>query len=173
MRALMGIALMAAASGVAAADEAGEYRNPENVVGSMEATIDGTATRFKLYRGVKGGAGWSSGPRGPVVNLLGTRGRGMERQRVKIRFPVDRETGKMICDPMDTVIELYTETSIFRVEMDDCSAIQVDSLELPGEDGLVKVAGTFSAVARGVGGSDQRHRIENGRFEAELPEFEF
>jgi len=172
MRALLGIALTLAAAGVAAAD-AGDHRQQQNVVGSMTATIDGIARTFKLYRGVKGGSGWSAGPRGPVINLMGVRGRGMDRERVKVRFPVDRSTGEMLCDAEDAVFEYYTELMMYQVQMDDCSAIELDKLELPGEDGLVEVTGTFSGVAGGVGGSDERHRIEKGRFEARLPEFSF
>ena len=172
MRALLGIALSLAAGGVTAADAA-DHRKPENVVGSMTATIDGTAKTFKLYRGVKGGSGWSAGPRGPAINLMGVRGRGMERERVKVRFAVDRSAGAMLCDSRDTVLEYYTELMMYQVQMGDCSAIELDKLELPGEDGLVKVTGSFSGVARGVGGSDERHRIEQGRFEASLPEFAF
>jgi hypothetical protein len=170
-RAVRYLALAAALLAAPLAAGAQGDRPDGPVVGEIEARIDGEPVAFDVVGGMRAGTGWGRGQFGPFVNLMGFAADGSDA-RIKIRFMLDRESGALVCSPMDTVLEYYADDRVHRMNPGpDCGALTVAEVERGGDGAPIAVSGEFAGSFGRLGGAEGGYRVEAGRFAATVEPF--
>jgi hypothetical protein len=146
--------------------------NPDGpVVGNIEVTIDSVEMTFDIIGGMRAGTGWVNGQHGPTLNLMGVRNDG-SGDRLKIRFPIQREGNGLVCDVMSTRLEFYVDKKVYRMEMGpDCAPLKLDEVRREGRDGPIRVSGRFAGRFGGLGGNEKAYPASDGTFEATVDPF--